>query len=309
MVSDLLQDPANLVWLDLEDPSGDELGTLKTEFDFHEKAFEDVLHRDQRAKLDPYEGFNFLAIRPLRKEGERLEEQEVHVFLGANYLITIRYPPVFDLTAVLDRVEQKPVLAKEGPSGILYMLLDEIADDYFEIAEWLEDVSDDLEDLVFGEGAAEDVHERVFKMKKQLVKLRRNVSPLRVVLDRLQELPDVLVSDALQPYYRDVEDHLIRTAEFADNVRELLTTALEANLSQVSNRLNVVMKELTAWASIILAPTLIAGIYGMNFRHMPELSWLFGYPFALGLMAVVAGVLWRTFRRRGWLGTRKGGAR
>jgi magnesium transporter len=153
---------------------------------------------------------------------------------------------------------------------------------------------------VFADETYPDTQERIFRLKKQVIEFRRLVMPLREVLDLLQGEPRV-VTATLAAYYRDVADHIIRVLEFIDNVRELLTTALEAYLSQVSNRLNTVMKQLTSWAAIILVPTLIAGIYGMNFRHMPELNWLLGYPFALGLMAVSATTLYVVFKRRGWL--------
>jgi magnesium transporter len=153
---------------------------------------------------------------------------------------------------------------------------------------------------VFADETHPDTQEHIFRLKKQVIEFRRLVMPLREVLDLLQGEPRV-VTATLAAYYRDVADHIIRVLEFIDNVRELLTTALEAYLSQVSNRLNTVMKQLTSWAAIILVPTLIAGIYGMNFRHMPELNWLFGYPFALGLMAVSATTLYVVFKRRGWL--------
>ena len=150
------------------------------------------------------------------------------------------------------------------------------------------------------EPADEDVQEDVFRLKRKVVQFRRLIIPLREVLDLVQEQPG-FVTDQLGPYYRDVMDHLIRSLEFADNVRDLLTSALEAQLSQVSNRLNVVMKQLTGWAAIILLPTLIAGIYGMNFTHMPELNWKYGYAYALCLMAVSMLLLYRMFKKRDWL--------
>jgi magnesium transporter len=172
-----------------------------------------------------------------------------------------------------------------------------VVDGYFAVIERFEDVGEDLEDEVFSDNPANDVQERIFKLKRRVVSFRRLVMPLREVLDLMQEQPG-FVTEQLRPYYRDVADHVIRTLEFADNIRDLATSALEAQISQVSNRLNIVMKRLTAWASIILVPTLIAGIYGMNFVHMPELRWRFGYLYALGLMLVSALLLYRMFKRR-----------
>jgi magnesium transporter len=153
---------------------------------------------------------------------------------------------------------------------------------------------------VFSEDTSEDVQKRIFHLRKRVMTFRRRLSPLRDVLELLQG-DSKLVTRPLEAYYRDVTDHIIRTIEFVDNLRDLLTSALEAHLAQVSNRLNEVMKALTSWGAIILVPTLIAGVYGMNFRHMPELNWVFGYPFALGLMVVTAAGLFSMFKRRGWL--------
>jgi magnesium transporter len=299
-VSDFLADPESLVWLDLEDPGPADLTLIEEEFGLHPLAVEDASKGGQRPKVDVYEGFFFIVMHALRLDAGELTDQELHVFVGKQYLITIRYAPAFDLAPVLRRWERQPELTREGGGFLLYALLDEVVDGYFQVVERLEDASDDLEDLVFSERVPEDIQQRIFALKKKAIEFRRLVIPLREVLDLLQEEPR-LVTGPLAAYYRDVLDHVIRTSEFIDNVRELLTTVLEAHLSQVSNRLNVVMKQLTSWASIILVPTLIAGVYGMNFRHMPELSWLFGYPFALGLMAASGVALFVAFKRRGWL--------
>ena len=260
---------------------------------------EDARHRRQRPKVEVYEKYFFLVMHSVRLDEAELLDQEIHAFVGPSYLITLRYPPAFDLDPVLRRWERQQELTKEGGGFLLYALMDEIVDGYFDVVERFEDDSDDIEQQVFADNVPADVQERIFQLKKQVLQFRRLVMPLREVLDLIQEEPRV--TSTLAAYYRDVADHVIRTLEFIDNVRELLTSALEAHLSQASTRLNVVMKQLTAWASIILVPTLIAGIYGMNFRHMPELNWLLGYPFALGLMAASATALFVVFKRRGWL--------
>ncbi len=186
------------------------------------------------------------------------------------------------------------------------MLLDEVVDGYLDVIDRLEDLSDEVEERVFGDDVAEDLQEELFRLKRKVVRFRRAVAPMREVLDLLGE--SEVVTPPLVPYYRDVQDHVIRAIELTDNIRELLTSALEARLAQISNRLaeasnrmNVVMKHLSGWAAIILVPTLIAGIYGMNFRHMPELGWQIGYPFALATMAVSALILYRVFKKRDWL--------
>jgi magnesium transporter len=298
-VSEHLEEPDALVWLDLEDPTDEELALIQEEFSLHPLAVEDARHRRQRPKVEVYEKYFFLVMHSVRLDEAELLDQEIHAFVGPSYLITLRYPPAFDLDPVLRRWERQQELTKEGGGFLLYALMDEIVDGYFDVVERFEDDSDDIEQQVFADNVPADVQERIFQLKKQVLQFRRLVMPLREVLDLIQEEPRV--TSTLAAYYRDVADHVIRTLEFIDNVRELLTSALEAHLSQASTRLNVVMKQLTAWASIILVPTLIAGIYGMNFRHMPELNWLLGYPFALGLMAASATALFVVFKRRGWL--------
>jgi magnesium transporter len=223
------------------------------------------------------------------------------VFVGPGFLVTIRYAPSFDMSTVRRRWEKQGGLIQEGGGALLYTLLDEVVDDYFQVVERLEDQSEEVEEAVFAEHPVADLQERIFLLKKRVLQFRRAVLPLREVLDLLQEELGV-VTDRLRPYFRDVADHVIRVLEFVDNLRDLLTTALEAHLSQVSNRLNQVMKQLTAWAAIILVPTLIAGIYGMNFiRPFPDFNNPAGFWIAIGLMAASGGVLYWVFRRRGWI--------
>lgn len=300
LISDRLVEKDTLVWLDLEDPSDEELSMIQEEFSLHPLAIEDARHRDQRPKVEIFADHFFVVMHSMRPDGEELQDTEVHAFVGPGFLVTLRYPPAFDLTRVLERWESQSELTKQGGGFLLYALLDEVVDGYFDVLERFEDLSEEVEQQVFANHPPSDVQERIFDLKKQVLRFRRRVMPLRDALDLLQEEKGV-VTEPLRAYYRDVADHLIRTLEFVDNIRELLTTALEAHLSQVSNRLNQVMKQVTSWAAIILVPTLIAGIYGMNFVHMPELDWLFGYAFALGLMVVTAIGLFVMFRRRDWL--------
>jgi magnesium transporter len=292
------------VWIDLEAPTDDDLDGLAERFGLHALSLEDMQHRDQRPKVEGYGSYYFVVARPLRLEAEELEEGELHALVGPNFLVTIRYAPAFDLKGTLRRCERSPELTKEGVGFLLYVVLDEIVDGYLEILESFEDTADDIEDDVFAsEDVAEEasaVQERVFRLKRNVVRFRRHVMPLRRVLDFLLEEPEI-VTPGVSPYFRDVADHVIRTTELADNVRDLLTSLLEVRVAQVANRLNEVMKKLTSWAAIILIPTLIAGIYGMNFTHMPELSWRFGYPMALGLMALCSAVLYGVFKKKEWL--------
>jgi magnesium transporter len=299
--SDLITESGARVWLDLEEPTDQELAMIQEEFDLHPLAIEDTLHRGQRPKVEVYEGYFFVVMHALSLDpNDELVDSEVHAFAGHRYLITLRYPPAFDLAEVLRRWDRQPELTGEGGGFLLYVLLDEIVDAYFDLIERYEDLSEDIEDRVFADEPDPHVQEAIFRLKRRVVVFRRLVIPLREVLDLVQEQPG-FVTQKLGPYFRDVQDHVIRTLEFADNIRDLLTSALEAQLSQVSNRLNLIMKRLTSWAGILLVPTLIAGIYGMNFVHMPELRWRFGYAYVLALMAGSMFLLYRMFKRRDWL--------
>ena len=296
------------VWIDVVDPTDDELGELQSRLDLHELAIEDSRKWGQRAKVDFYPQHLFLVAHgiDLDQQGE-LVDREVHLFAGGGlYVAAIRREPRFDFSKVAARLESAPALSEEGIGFLLYLMLDEIVDGYLDVIELFEDLSDDIEDAVAveedgAEGQATRLlAQRIFRLRQQVVRFRRLASPLREVMDLLLETPTI-VTQPLVPYFRDVMDHVIRTMELTDNVRDLLTSARELQLAQVSNRTNVVMKQLTAWAAIILVPTLVAGIYGMNFRHMPELDWVYGYPLAIGTMLVAAYLLYRSFRKREWL--------
>ena len=292
---------AAFAWIDAVDPDADDLERLQRILGLHPVTLEDLQHRRQRAKVELFEGYAFVVLRPVTIDATRtITEHEVHAIVGEGYVVTLRWSPAYPLERAESRWESRTDL--RGAGFALYVLLDEIVDDYLSAVEALEDEADALEDVVFEreEEGAPGLQERLFHLKRSTVVLRRSAMPLRQGIDMLQEEPWIATSGAL-PYYRDVMDHVIRALELADNVRDLVTSLLEVRVAQAANRLNEVMKKLSAWAAIVLVPTLIAGIYGMNFQHMPELRWVLGYPAALGLMVGSAIALFATFRRRGWL--------
>lgn len=297
------------VWLDVVDPADEELEALRAELGMHELAVEDSRRWGQRAKVELYPDHLFLVAHGLGlDQRDELVDREVHVFAGQGfYVVTVRREPRFEFRRIHDRLRVRPSLASEGIGYLLYLLLDEIVDGYLDVVERLEDLGDDIEDAIASEEGGGESGEayralaaRIFRVRQQVVRFRRLAAPMREAVDALLE-DQRIATPPLFPYFRDVLDHVIRTLELMDNVRELLTSARELQLAQASNRLNVVMKQLSAWAAIILIPTLIAGIYGMNFEDMPELGWGLGYPFAIGLMAVAAFILYRIFHRREWL--------
>ena len=291
------------IWVDAVDPSTDDLTTLQKQLNLHDLAVEDVQQRDQRPKLDLYPGHAFAVFRPLSYGPDGLTGSELFLFVSRRFLVTLRFPPVLEMEKAKHRW---PILAAlaPGPCSALYAVADEIVDDYLEVVEELEERADELEGEVFrsefvqAEGAP--IQLEILRLRRDAVRLKRHAIPTRQVIDRLADDSD-LVTEPLVPYLRDITDHLLRTIELADGVREILTTIVDIRMAQSANQLNEVMKKLSAWAGIILVPTLIAGIYGMNFDHMPELHWTLGYPLALGMMVAAAVALYRGFRKRGWL--------
>jgi magnesium transporter len=292
-------------WFDVVDPTVVDLSTLQAELGLHPLAVEDARHRRQRPKVELYPEHAFVVVRPLTvlASGE-IAETEIHAFVSHRWLVTLRFTPAYDLATIVHRWKMNGTLAGGGTGVALYMLVDEVTDGYLSVVERLEDRADDLEDRAFGRRSAwEDqrgLQSEILKLRRDVVRLRRLAMPLRQSIDLLHEEMWFLNTE-LVPYYRDVAEHLLRSVELADNVRDSLTTILELLQAQAANQLNEVMKKLTAWAGIILVPTLIAGVYGMNFRHMPELDWKVGYPLALGMMAVASTALYFVFKRNEWL--------
>jgi magnesium transporter len=303
------RDAKERVWVDVVDPSDEELQALEQTFSLHELAVEDSRKWGQRAKVDFYPEHLFLVAHGLGLDGSNeIVDREMHLFAGAGFfVITIRRGPRFEFGDVAARLKAAAHLGDEGIGHLLYLLIDEIVDGYLDVIDRFEDLTDDIEDALSQEDgpvdedeASRDLARRMFVVRQQVVRFRRLASPMRETVDLLLETPTI-ATPPLVPYYRDVLDHVIRALELLDNVRDVLTSARELQIAEQANRMNVVVKKLSAWAAIILIPTLIAGIYGMNFTHMPEIDWRFGYPFALGLMAVSSFLLYRSFHKRGWL--------
>ncbi len=307
LISEVVGKEGLLVWVDIEPPDEKSIAMLAEEFGFHELALEDCLHPHQRPKIEQYGSYYFLIAYGASVQDRRaVVEHEMAIFVGHNYLVTIRKDPAYDLEGVKKVWAAHRALATEGGGYLLYALLDHIVDGHFDALDAFEDLVEELENRVFiTEGRAEtrieEAQAEIFRAKRELVDFRRRTAPLREVLDVMQRGGVDVVTPPLEPYYRDVYDHVLRSTDAADTLREMLTSALEGSQAVIGNRLNEVMKSLTSWAAMILVPTLIAGIYGMNFQHMPELNWLFGYPFALGLMLLSGTTLYLIFKRRGWL--------
>jgi magnesium transporter len=303
-VSDVLREKGVLVWVDVDDPSLEETAQLGEEFGLHPFALEDAMTPHQRPKIERYEGYVFVVAYAARaREGTGPEMHEVSMFVAGNYVVTIRHGGGTMLDAARERIDRTPSLVRGGGSQVAYVMLDEIIDGYFPVVEAFEDRIERAEDDLIGDGSgdASGSLAEAFQIKRDLLTFRRVVAPLRDVLGRVVHIDQSVLGVDLDTEFRDLYDHVLRVYDELDTQRDLVTSILEAHLSVVSNRLNLVVLKLSSWAAIVLVPTLIAGVYGMNFDHMPELHWRLGYAYSLVLMGGSALVLWFRFKRAGWL--------
>jgi magnesium transporter len=302
-----------LVWVDVGDPGPEQIELLRKEFSIHPLAVEDINTRHQRPKVDTYPGQHVLVsyeILPVAKTRHRPSSSEVasggahlgeiHIFTGSGYLVTVHWGKSPVIEDVLNRFKQHADTVGRKPAGLLYTILDTIVDGYFPVLDHLSELIDDLEDrIIQGRQGVETLRE-VLELKRRLLKLRRVLAPQRDVANSLLRRDVELIDDQAVPYYQDLYDHLVRVLDQLDLYRDLVAAVLEANLSVTSNNLNAVMKRLTAFTVVLMVPTLIAGVYGMNFHGMPELSWPFGYPLALVVMAGLMGAIAWYFIRNDW---------
>jgi magnesium transporter len=292
---------SNVLWVDVKDPTSQDFADLAREFCLHPLAIEDCQHRHQRPKVDEYLGYYFIVLYEAELSADnRLELRELEIFLGKNYLITVHSEPIRSI-AVADRLWREWTdLADRGAGLLAYLLIDAIVDDYLPLLDTFSDRLDDLEDQIFEDLKPEALQE-IFVIKKQLLFLRRAVTPLRDVFNTLLRREQPIFSRETAIYFQDVYDHLIRVADTIDVLRDLLGSTMDAYLSISGNRMNMVMKRLTAISTLLMSVTLVAGIYGMNFTYMPELSARYGYVWALASMLLIALVLYFYFKRIKWL--------
>ena len=289
-----------LLWIDAADPTAEDFALLEQEFGFHPLALEDAAKRLQRPKIDEYDAHLFISFYHLDDSVSPPKPVEIDMFVGANYLVTIRSAKSPEIDAVSDRwCRNTEVLGQRGISFLLYSLLDVIVDGYFPVLDTLYEEFESLEERIF-ERQDRHVQRDIFALRRQLVGLRKVIAPERDILNVLVRRDLPILGDEASLYFQDVYDHVLRVTDGLDSFRDLLSGALDASLSASSNRLNKVMKTLTASSIILMSMTLVASVYGMNFDHMPELHWTLGYPWALGLMVLIGGMLFTVFRRIDW---------
>jgi magnesium transporter len=291
------------VWLGLHEPSRDELESIGEAFGLHELALEDAAKAHQRPKLEDYDDSVFIVLKTARYVDEREEVLfgQVMVFVGESYVITVRHGDVNDLSEVRRRVEEDEAHLRRGPSGALHAIIDSVVDAYEPVAAGLQTDVDQAEEELFGGSAGPSVTVRIYKLGRQVLGFSRVVGPLIPAVDQLVRGGVHDVEGDMKSYFRDVLDHLIRVNQHVDSMHELLSNMLQANLTQVSVRQNEDMRKISAWVAILAVPTMIAGIYGMNFEHMPELGWELGYPAVMVVIAVACTTLYVRFKRSGWL--------
>lgn len=301
-VSDVLKEKDHLLWLDVIDPTPDDLRLLAQEFSLHRLAMEDVSRRHQRPKVDQYQDFIFIVFYAMQSTPQRpFELIEVELFAGKNYVITIHDGELALLGEIRDRwCENAEVIGDRTAGLLVYSILDALVDGYFPCIDELSDRIEDIEERVFQRFDAETQKE-IFRLKKVLLAIRRVVAPERDVLNVLVRRDSPIFDESTIIYFQDVYDHLLRVTDAVDTYRDLMSSALDAYLSVTSNRLNQVMKTLTASSIILMSMTLVASVYGMNFDRMPELHWHLGYAWALALMVLIGASLSWLFRRIDWL--------
>jgi len=300
-ISSYVSQPDTLVWVALTEPSDAELAKMQQEFGLHELAVEDAQSGHQRPKVEEYGDSLFVVLQTIELEGRELRIGELDVFVGPSYVLSIRTRPRRGFGDVRARCEREPELLKQGSGFVLYALMDSVVDRYFPVLDRFETELEGLEELMFTGGLAQRSLKELYGLKQRLMTLKHAVAPLLDAVGRLYGGRVPRVCMGTQEYYRDIFDHLQRINQSIENSREMIATAISVSLSLITLQENQFTKRLAGVAALVAVPTMIAGIYGMNFRHMPELGWTFGYPFALGLMVAIDGYLFYRLRRAGWI--------
>ena len=297
------------VWLGLHEPSDHEFEGIADLFDLHPLAVEDAVEAHQRPKVERYGETLFAVFKTvcyveheeLTATSEVVNTGEIMVFVGEDFVITVRHGSHGSLGPLREELESDPAQLAKGPAAVLHAIADHVVDDYLNVTDAMQSDIDLVETAVFADDGARVDPGRIYQLKRELLELKRAVAPLSRPLEELSTRPIHVVAPEIQAYFRDVSDHLLRAKEQIAGFDELLNSILQAHLAQVTVAQNEDMRKITAWAAVIAVPTMVCGVYGMNFDHMPELHWTFGYPLVMGVIAVACGVLYRGFRRNGWL--------
>ncbi|HLL98400.1 MAG TPA: magnesium/cobalt transporter CorA [Rubrobacteraceae bacterium] len=300
-IREIRQEKGGFAWIGLYEPTREEFDSVAGELGLHELAVKEALKVHQRPKMERYGETLFAVLKAARyvEEREEVEFGEVHAFVSSDFVVIVRYGETNELVEVRRWAESRPELLRKGPYAVLYAIMDRIVEDYLPVVAGLEHDIDEIEVEVFGNKP--DVSRRIYELFREVIQFHQATQPLAGALERLTEVEAHEIDPEVRRYLRDVQDRVLRVTERAQGFRELLTNILSVNLTLVSVNQNDQTKKISAWAAIVVVPTLIASIYGMNFDYMPELHWRYGYLFALSLMALLAFALYRNFKRAGWL--------
>jgi magnesium transporter len=300
-ISEYLKRPGCFVWVALYEPEMGELEAMQEEFGLHELAVEDAQHGHQRPKIDEYGDSLFVVLHTVELEAKELRVGELSIFAAPNYVLSVRSRTRRGFADVRARCEREPELLRHGSGFVLYALMDAVVDRYFPIVEALDTEFENIEDQIFGGGLARRNIESLYALKQKLMILKHAAGPLLDSVGKLYggRVPQVCVGT--QEYFRDVYDHLTRINQSIDGTRDDVATAMSVSVSLIQLQENEMTKRLASYAALVAVPTMIAGVYGMNFEHMPELKWGFGYPLAIGMMAAIDAWLFYRFRKAGWL--------
>jgi magnesium transporter len=299
-INEVLKKPNHFVWIGLQEPDEEMLKTIQKEFGLHDLAIEDALRAHQRPKIETYADTLFVVLRTVQMKDGHVDLGETHFFVGHNFIVTVRHGSSIAYVDVRTRCESTPHLLR-GPAFALYALMDAIVDQYFPVINALEDDLTAIEENIFHEKLRRDNTAKIYYLKRQLLDVKRSVSPLIDICNRLMRFDLNFIDQETKPYFRDIYDHSVRINEMVDNSRELLSAALEANLSMVSISQNEIAKRFAGWAALIGVPTMIAGFYGMNFTYMPELQWAWSYPMVIAFTIAICLFLYMRFKKSGWL--------
>jgi magnesium transporter len=296
-----LRQPDTFVWVALKDPDAAELDEMQKQFGLHELAVEDAHHGHQRPKIEEYGESLFVVLHVIEMEGDELKGGEADIFVGSNYVLSVRRQAERGFTDVRALCEREPQLLRHGPAYVLYALMDAVVDRYFPVLDALETELECIEESIFATQTTRANIEALYDFRRKLTILKHATEPLLEVTGRLYagRVPQLVAG--LQEYFRDVYDHLIRLNQSIDSLRDMATTGVSVTLSLITIQENEVTKRLASYAALVAVPTMIAGIYGMNFQHMPELNWILGYPLALGAMVIIDLYLFYRFRKAKWL--------
>ena len=297
-----LERPGCFVWVALADPTEDDLADMQDEFDLHPLAVEDARHGHQRPKIEEYGDELFMVLHMVEPAGEDLRVGEVAIFIGRNYVVSVRSRAERGFQDVRVRCEREPDLLRHGPGYVLYALMDAVVDRYIPLIDSLETELEQIEERIFSPKASARANiEALYWVKQKLMILKHAAGPLLEATGKLYGGRVPQSCAGLGEYFRDVYDHLVRANQALDSLRDMVVTAIQVSLATITIGESEVTKRLAAYAALVAVPTLIAGVYGMNFEHMPELAWEFGYPFAIWLMVILDAILFWRFRKAGWL--------